>query len=194
MPIVIILIIALVGCATPQKEPACGFKQDKFGQRVSWNFDLPLVLYFGPEISDDMVSVFKLAMQDWNRAAGRDLIRYGGRTAAAFQQNKVDTVHLTNDWQFEKVQTAVTRIYYEGEQLTEADIILNGEHRKYYTGTDMPAFDEMDTYSLALHELGHSIGLVHSDDTNSVMYPYLYSGQVIRTITPQDKNNLFCEY
>jgi hypothetical protein len=32
--------------------------------------------------------------------------------------------------------------------------------------------NDTDVFSVALHELGHSLGLGHNDDPNSVMYPY----------------------
>jgi len=42
--------------------------------------------------------------------------------------------------------------------------------------------------SLFLHELGHVVGLSHSPDPNSFMYPYL--GVVSQTITPLDAQHL----
>lgn len=33
-------------------------------------------------------------------------------------------------------------------------------------------YDGIDFYTVALHELGHSMGLAHSSDPNAVMFPY----------------------
>lgn len=36
-------------------------------------------------------------------------------------------------------------------------------------------FDGIDFFTVALHELGHSLGLSHTPDRNAVMFPY-YNG------------------
>ena len=62
----------------------------------------------------------------------------------------------------------------------------------WYTGADPTAIgaDQYDFEAIVMHELGHSIGLGHSGDTNSVMYPYLGTDQVRRVVTTQDMSVL----
>jgi hypothetical protein len=58
----------------------------------------------------------------------------------------------------------------------------------WYTGADPASIgtDQYDFQTIVTHELGHAIGLGHSGDVNSVMYPYLAPGAVRRSVTARD--------
>lgn len=50
---------------------------------------------------------------------------------------------------------------------------------------------DFDVFSIALHELGHSLGLAHSDDPASVMYPYY---RIWTALGPGDKTAILSLY
>jgi uncharacterized repeat protein (TIGR01451 family) len=58
----------------------------------------------------------------------------------------------------------------------------------YYYGGDTSAVgaNQYDFETVVMHELGHAIGLGHSTDTGSVMFPYLGTAQARRSLTESD--------
>jgi uncharacterized repeat protein (TIGR01451 family) len=58
----------------------------------------------------------------------------------------------------------------------------------WYLGSDPSQIgaDQYDFQTIATHELGHAIGLGHSPDTGSVMYPYLAAREVRRDLSASD--------
>ena len=62
----------------------------------------------------------------------------------------------------------------------------------YYVGADAGAIgaNQYDFQTVVTHEIGHSLGLGHSSDPSSVMYPYLSTGQVRRDLSTSDMNSI----
>jgi hypothetical protein len=62
----------------------------------------------------------------------------------------------------------------------------------FYAGADPTAIasDQYDFQTVVTHELGHAIGLGHSTDTASVMYPYLAPAAARHDLTANDLNNI----
>ncbi|MDB5301421.1 MAG: metalloendoproteinase, partial [Phycisphaerales bacterium] len=69
--------------------------------------------------------------------------------------------------------------------------IINGWN--YYLSGDpsgVVGSGQYDFQTVVTHELGHSLGLGHSTDTNSVMYPALSTGEARRSLTSYDLSML----
>jgi hypothetical protein len=60
---------------------------------------------------------------------------------------------------------------------------VNGWNYSTSTDPSQVAADQFDFLTLAIHELGHTLGLGESQDPNSVMYEYLSPGSVRRDFT-----------
>jgi hypothetical protein len=73
------------------------------------------------------------------------------------------------------------------DQTVECDLHFNSTVN-WYTGTDTPAADQFDWWSVATHEMGHCLGLDHEDSVNPppVMQTALPVGTVMRQLTPDD--------
>jgi hypothetical protein len=92
-------------------------------------------------------------------------------------------LHLSSTSDIGGVSDGVLGVTEQGGQ--EVTIITGWN---YYLGSDATGVGagQYDMQSVVSHELGHALGLGHSTDSNSVMYPYLDTQQIHRTLTDND--------
>lgn len=159
--------------------------------------NIPINFQFGKDLNVDQKIQFLTAIKTWEWAVGKQLFAYTGThpiTGDNFEdlysslKDGVNGQYLDANWTKTKKPTYVlaTTIWNNQSDYTtiaKADIRFNQQH--YVIGNSLyvePEDDRqvVDMQSLALHELGHFLGLAHVDvevDALSIMNPSLFIGE-----------------
>ncbi len=120
----------------------------------------------------------------WSDQPGSALkMVYGGETASANYgyerggQNENLVMWAEDDWAFgsEVLAITLTTFSVNNGKLLDADIVINGVDFKW--ATDGSA-DRHDLANTLTHEVGHFIGLDHSDHEDATMFPSAPSGEL----------------
>lgn len=72
-------------------------------------------------------------------------------------------------------------------EIIHADILFNDQNFDFATDGSPGKYD---LPSIALHELGHVLGLKHESSLSSIMYPYLATATLHRTLPALDIDNI----
>lgn len=158
---------------------------------------IPIPIRFGYDLSEEQIIHFLAAVKKWEWAVGKNLFYlegiHHGVTGDSFQDlysslyDGVNGQYLDNDWgKTDKPDYVLaTAIWSSGPSSTiqTADIRFNYENYTIGDSLSLRATNNrevVDMLSLALHELGHLLGLAHVDrsvDSHSIMTPSLFIGE-----------------
>jgi Domain of unknown function (DUF4082)/Matrixin len=127
------------------------------------------------------------AMQSWTDVTNAaHKLSYQGQTTAGFFTDNINTISWGLGNGCSGSCLALTALVLDlGQVIVESDITFNEEYVWRMNGTDV------DTQAVATHELGHSLGIHHSDVTSATMYP-VYFGTPGRTLEADDQAALSC--
>jgi hypothetical protein len=180
---------------------SAGAAQSLFGVHSSrgWAKKLPVHFRTSKEMSEPVAVLLKKAMTTWESAVGKSLFVYDGsdeKQGSNFRELYSPLDDAINGHYFDfawtkatgKAATVLATTIWENDpkdatSIVKADIRYNNEF--YLFGDTLKEFSQgqrtiVDMQSLALHELGHLLGLMHISETvdrYSVMNPSLFIGE-----------------
>ncbi len=193
---IVLLGLTLAGCSKPKSEESCGFVQNVYGERVSWKENLPIKMWLHSSVPAELEPSIRLAAETWNRSLGKTAILIESQRVEGSSSPSRDTenvIYFLNQWERDKSsEQGRTSLYWVGDQIQEADIRINDYNYNFYGEVSVLGFVSME--SLALHELGHVLGLKHKDASPSVMATYLRTNQDRNQLQQSDWESLDCEY
>jgi hypothetical protein len=175
----------------------CGYIQNEFGQRVSWKSRVPVEFFISKTIPEEFHQDIVEAAEDWNRSAGKVVIKINLSQLDTIQfssQDLKNSIVGLSEWDDSKnTQQALTIVKYRGSSISEADIKVNMKDFVYYS-KDPQNSKQIHFGSLLVHELGHGLGLKHGLIKPTVMWSTLSSSLVRTKLSTSDLKSLECEY
>ncbi|MBC7465574.1 MAG: matrixin family metalloprotease [Bdellovibrio sp.] len=177
-------------------EEPCNFITSN-GFRVSWKSDPPVNIIITSSVPSEYDSEILKAADIWNSVKGQQLVHIYRDNSFKNDPgyDKVNAIYWMPDWDTDlSNQQARTSVRWDSSKLQDADIRINAKNFTFFKEGDESTAGKVHLQSLVLHELGHAVGLVHIEETASVMQAYLKSQTIRNKPGAVDTSSLSCEY
>ncbi|MGC9042643.1 MAG: matrixin family metalloprotease [Myxococcota bacterium] len=117
----------------------------------------------------------------------------GSFNSLDIEANKNIIVWYYKDWPYEPNGLALTTVTYDDKtgKIYDADIELNGVFYRFDVVERTPS-TYTDIQNTITHEIGHMIGLDHTFNSDSVMYPTARAGEIKKRKLSQDDIDGVC--
>jgi len=124
------------------------------------------------------------AAYDWNMTDANFKLQFVDWNFKEDRKKGAVTVSFTSVEQLEENQLAITWNKSLGGGINRS--MIEFELNEKYCTDENESADCISLYNLALHELGHALGLKHNDDPNSIMYRAISPGVKKKKMTLAD--------
>jgi hypothetical protein len=156
---------------------------------VPYNVNVASSQELGHDVS---ISVIQDSYESWTSPpCSAYRVQYRGTTSQTWTSG--DGVN-THQWVYSSNQRpaelggretiGVTLSLYRGTELIDGDIIYNGIDHQWTTRATRAG--EVDAQSIITHEVGHQLGLGHSNSNGATMYPSYGGGEGPRSLHQDD--------
>jgi hypothetical protein len=175
--------LGLAICATAGAASAYELKKDEAGHTVRWGEDevsFAIAAEGARDLSiEDAEHAVIAGFDAWAHTPGAALrFRYDGRVPGLQpgydrydpDGNRNAVVWSRDDWAHDPDALAITLTLFRVStgELVDADIVVNEKAYRWGVGADA----DNDLQNTLAHEVGHFIGLAHSDVHEATMYPH----------------------
>jgi hypothetical protein len=154
---------------------------------IEWFVNLPASA--GRQMARKSAAALTAAAKTWTDAGSEHVLTLAGTTTAGFAVDKRNTISWTKVNGCTGTCLAITSLVLQaGQVIVESDISFNAARRWQTTGRGL------DIQTTATHELGHALGLHHTE-VMSAPRPSMYSGYFGiegRSLEEDDKAALRC--